>query len=147
MGYFVDAYSRVLDEKGRIILPAKVRENLSNTVFITYSPSDKCLHLYTETEWEAMADKLRALPTTTDKNAAAFVRMFFGRATACAIDKQGRISIAQRFIDYAGLNKEIMLVGVNTRLEIWDADTWNIYQNNISEDVMVEGILQYGLNI
>ncbi len=147
MSNFVDEYARQLDTKGRIILPAKLRDKLSACVYITRSPSDPCLHLYTESEWAIMAEKLRALPTTTDKNAAAFVRMFFGKATSCEIDKQGRINIAQRLIDYAKLEKDVMLVGANTKIEIWDSTTWNTYQEDISDDIVIDGILQYGLNI
>ncbi len=149
MACFVDEYPRQLDERGRMILPAKVREKISSTVYITRSPSakDPCLHLYTEDEWERMSEKIKMLPTTTDKNAAAFVRVFFGKATACEVDKQGRIPIAKRLMDFAGLEKDIMLVGANTRLEIWDSGTWNSYQDDLSDDIVIDGILQYGLNI
>lgn len=144
---FVDEYARQLDERGRIILPAKVREKIGSTVFVTRAPSDRCLHLYTEQEWENMSEKIRKLPTTTDKNAAAFARMFFGKATACEVDKQGRIALAKRLIEYAGLTKDIILVGANTRLEIWDNQAWEDYQSELSDDIVVEGILQYDLNI
>lgn len=144
---FVDEYERQLDERGRIILPSKIRGLAGNTVYITQAPSDKCLHLYTEEEWGLMAEKINKLPTATDKNAAAFVRLFFGKATAVPVDKQGRISIADRLLDYAGLTKDVVLVGANTRLEIWDGDEWKKYQSGLSDDIMMEGILKYGLNI
>lgn len=147
MNYFVDEYPRIIDEKGRIILPAKVREKLGETVFITRAPNDKCLHMYTEEEWGKLAEKLSKLPTATDRNASAFVRMFFGKASACVIDKQGRISIAQRLIDYAGFEKNVVLVGANNRLEIWNEDIWNSYQDDIAEDIVIEGIMKYELNI
>lgn len=147
MANFVDEYARQLDDRGRIILPAKVRETLGSTVFITRAPSDKCLHLYTEQEWEIMSDKIKKLPTATDKNAAAFVRLFFGKATACEVDKQGRIALAKRLIEYAGLQKDVMLVGANTRLEIWDSDTWDTYQEELTDDIVLEGIMKYDLNI
>lgn len=145
--FFVDEYQRQLDDRGRMILPAKVREKLSATVYITSSVSDKCLHLYTEEEWEKMGEKLSKLPTATDKNAAAFVRMFYGRATACEIDKQGRVPIAKRLMEYAGLTRDIVLVGVNTRLEIWDSCLWEEYQDGLSDDIMLDGIQKYDLNI
>lgn len=144
---FVDEYSRQLDERGRIIMPSKVREKLSETVYVTQAPSEKCLHLYSEEEWNRVAEKVNKLPTATDPNAAAFVRLFFGKATSVQIDKQGRIPIAKRLLDYANLTKEVVLVGANTRLEIWDAEAWNSYQDNLSDDIMIEGILKYDLGI
>ena len=144
---FVDEYERQLDERGRIILPSKLREDISGTVYITQSTSEKCLHLYTEEEWSKVAEKVNQLPTATDYNAAAFVRLFFGKATSVTVDKQGRIPIAKRLLDYAELNKEVVLVGANTRLEIWDAQRWNEYQSKLSENIMLEGILKYNLNI
>ena len=127
---FVDEYERQLDERGRIILPSKLREDICNTVYITQSTSEECLHLYTEEEWEKVAEKVNQLPTATDRNAAAFVRLFFGKATAVV----------------AGLTKDVVLVGANTRLEIWDAKKWNDYQDELSS-VMLDGILKYNLNI
>lgn len=143
---FVDEYERQLDERGRIILPSKLREDISGTVYITQSTSEKCLHLYTEAEWEKVAEKVNQLPTATDKNAAAFVRLFFGKATAVTVDKQGRIPISKRLLDFAELTKDVVLVGANTKLEIWSAAEWNNYQNEVS-DVMLDGILKYNLNI
>ena len=144
---FVDAYERQLDDRGRIILPSKLRDVVCGTVYITQSLSDKCLHLYTEEEWNKVAAKVNQLPTATDRNAAAFVRLFFGKATAVTVDKQGRIPIAKRLIDYAGLSKDAVLVGANTRLEIWDAREWDSYQSSVSDNVMTDGILKYNLNI
>ena len=116
-------------------------------MYITQSPSEKCLHLYTAEEWERLAEKVSQLPTATDRNAAAFVRHFFGKATAAAVDKQGRIPIAKRLIDFAGLKKDVMLIGANTRLEIWDAKTWDRYQEALGDSFMTDGILKYNLNI
>ena len=75
------------------------------------------------------------------------MRLFFGKATSAVIDKQGRIPIAKRLMEYAGLSKDIVLVGANTRLEIWDSAEWDSYQNGLSDDFMLEGIREYGLNI
>ena len=143
---FVDEYERQLDERGRIILPSKLRDDICDTVYITQSTSEQCLHLYTEEEWQKVAEKVNQLPTATDRNAAAFVRLFFGKATAVTVDKQGRVPISRRLIEFAGLSKDVVLVGANTRLEIWDLEKWNTYQNEVS-DVMLDGILKYNLNI
>lgn len=147
MASFVDEYERQLDDHNRIILPPKVRELVSETVYVTQAPFERCLHLYEETEWAKMSETINQLPTATDRNAAAFVRLFFGKATAVTVDKQGRIPIAKRLIDYAELGKNIVLVGANTRLEIWDSDKWDEYQQSLSDSVMSDGILKYGLNI
>ena len=144
---FVDEYERQIDDHGRVILPSKIRDVLSGTAYVTQAPAEKCLHLYTKEEWEKMSEKINALPTTTDRNAAAFVRMFFGKATAASVDKQGRMTIAKRLIEYAGLKKDIVLVGANKRLEIWDSEEWRKYQDSLSGDIMIDGILTYGLNI
>lgn len=144
---FVDEYPRQLDERGRIILPAKVREKMSETVYVTRSMSDKCLLLFTQEEWDKLAEKINQLPTATDKNAAAFARLFFGKATSASVDRQGRVPISKRLMEYAGLTKDIVLVGANSRLEIWDSVEWERYQNEVSDDVMIEGILKYDLNI
>lgn len=144
---FVDEYERQLDERGRIILPSKLRDDVKGTVYITQSASERCLHLYPEEEWSRLAAKVNQLPTATDRNAAAFVRLFFGKATAVTVDKQGRIPIAKRLIDYAGLSKETVLVGANTHLEIWDAAAWKEYQDNLSDSIMLQGVLEYNLNI
>ena len=144
---FVDEYERQIDGHGRIILPPKIREAVSDIVYVTQAPTEKCLHLYTKEEWDKMSEKINALPTTTDRNAAAFVRLFFGKATAASIDKQGRMPVAKRLIEYAGLKKDVVLVGANTRLEIWDSEEWKAYQDGLSDDIMIDGILKYGLNI
>lgn len=143
---FVDEYERQLDERGRIILPSKLRDDICDTVYITQSTSEECLHLYTEEEWTKVAEKVNQLPTATDRNAAAFVRLFFGKATAVSVDKQGRVPISKRLIEFAGLSKDVVLVGANTRLEIWDSQKWNEYQNEVSES-MLDGVLKYNLNI
>lgn len=147
MTAFVDEYERQLDERGRIILPSKLRECVQGTVYITQSIRERCLHLYTEDEWQRVADKVNQLPTATDYNAAAFVRLFFGKATAVTVDKQGRVPIAKRLIDFAGLGKDVVLVGANTRLEIWDLAYWHEYQDKLSDSLMLDGILKYNLNI
>lgn len=147
MTAFVDEYERQIDDRGRIILPSKLRDSVSGTVYITQSTSEKCLHLYTEEEWLKVADKVNQLPTATDYNAAAFVRLFFGKATAVTVDKQGRIPLAKRLTEFAGLVKDVVLVGANTRLEIWDAAHWQEYQSKLSDTIMLDGILKYNLNI
>lgn len=149
MANFVDEYPRQLDERGRIVLPSKVRDKMSDTVYVTRSVSDKCLHLYTQEEWDKISAKAEQLPITTDRRAAAFSRTFFGTATCAVIDKQGRVPIAKRLAEYAGLVKDVVLVGVNTRLEIWDSKEWEEYQSSLGlyDDIMLESVREYGFNI
>ena len=144
---FVGEYPRQLDDRGRFVLPAKIREKLSGTVIITRSPIDKCLNLYCEEEWETIAAKIRELPTVTDRNAAAFQRRLFGKAISCEVDKQGRIPLTAEFIEYAGMKKDIVLVGVNSKLEIWDSENWKAIDDAIDTDMIINGIAQYGINI
>ena len=145
--YFVDEYDRQLDERGRIILPAKVREKISQTVFITQSPTDKCLQIYTEEEWGTISDKLRDLPVTTDPNARAFVRLFFGTAASSEVDKQGRILLASNLKAYANLEKDVVIIGQSSYIEIWSAENWNEYNKaeEINLDELVTSLSEYGL--
>ena len=144
---FVGEYPRQLDDRGRCILPAKIREKLSGTVHITRSPIDRCLNLYTEEEWETIAAKVRSLPTVTDRNAAALQRKLFGKAISCELDKQGRIPLTNELIEYAGMTKDIVLVGVNAKLEIWDSEKWKEIDDAIDADTIIEGIAKYEINI
>ena len=147
MVYFVGEYPRQLDERGRFILPAKIRENLSGTVFITRSPIDDCLNLYTQEEWEIISAKVRSLPTVTDRNVAALQRKLFGKAISCEIDKQGRIPLSAELIEYAGMKKDIVLVGVNSKLEIWDSEKWKSVDDAIDTQTFIDGIAKYNINI
>ena len=105
------------------------------------------MYLYPKEEWERISEKINRLPTATDRNAAAFARLFFGKATCSDVDKQGRVPVSKRLIEYAGLKKDVVLVGANTRLELWDNEEWENYQRGVSDDIMIEGISEYGLNI
>jgi len=147
MVFFVGEYPRQLDERNRFILPAKIREKLSATVYVTRSPAEKCLNLYSEEEWNVIAEKVRALPTGTDRNAAMFQRRLFGKAMSCELDKQGRVPLTQDLIDFAGLKKDIIVVGSNTKLEIWDVDMWNQINEGVDEDFILSGIEKYEINI
>ena len=145
MVYFVGEYQRQLDERGRFVLPAKIREKLEGTIYITRAPAEKCLNLYTEEEWENIAEKMRGLPTSIDRNAAKFQRKLFGKASSSEVDKQGRISLTDELKEYAGLKKDVVLVGMNTKLEIWDKDLWEGMDDD--DDIILEGIMKYDINI
>lgn len=132
---FMGEYHHNVDAKGRIIVPAKFRENLGETFILTRG-LDRCLFGYPLTEWEIIEDKLKQLPLTK-KDARAFTRFFFSGATECEIDKQGRINIASPLFQYAQLEKECVILGVSNRIEIWDKQEWENYFSE-SEDSFAE---------
>lgn len=144
---FVGEYERQMDDRNRFILPAKIRDKLSGTIYITKAPVEKCLNLYTEEEWEIIAQKFSSLPTGTDTNVGNLQRKIFGNAIDCDLDKQGRVSLSKTLSDYAGISKDIVLVGANTKLEIWDAEAWARVNASIDDDIVIEGIKQYNINI
>lgn len=124
-------YKHNLDTKGRIIVPSKFRELLDEQFVITRG-LDRCLFAYTEDEWSRIEEKLKALPLTK-KDARKFTRLFFSGATNVEIDKQGRINIPQNLREYAGLSKECTVIGVSSRIEIWDSAAWEDFYTE-SED-------------
>jgi len=118
-----------IDEKGRLIIPAKFREELGNEFIITRGLED-CLFAYRLNEWDKMTKKLNTLPFTK-KNARSFKRFILSGATVAEFDKQGRINITSPLITHADLKKECVIVGVGDHLEIWSEDKWNdFYDSN-----------------
>ncbi|CAD2076821.1 Protein MraZ [Jeotgalicoccus aerolatus] len=124
-------YKHNLDTKGRIIVPSKFRELLDEQFVITRG-LDRCLFAYTEDEWSRIEEKLKTLPLTK-KDARKFTRLFFSGATNVEIDKQGRINIPQNLREYAGLSKDCTVIGVSSRIEIWDSSSWEDFYTE-SED-------------
>ncbi|CAM4279478.1 division/cell wall cluster transcriptional repressor MraZ [Jeotgalicoccus halotolerans] len=124
-------YKHNLDTKGRIIMPSKFRELLDGQFVITRG-LDRCLFAYTEEEWSRIEEKLKTLPLTK-KDARKFTRLFFSGAAAVEIDKQGRINIPQNLREYAGLTKDCTVIGVSSRIEIWDSAAWEDFYTE-SED-------------
>lgn len=126
-------YNHNIDEKGRVSVPAKFRDDLGNT-FIVTKGLDNCLFAYSKEEWTKFEEKLKTLPMT-NTNARNFVRFFFAGATECEIDKQGRINIPQNLREYANFSKELCIIGVSTRVEIWDREKWQNYTSPENMDV------------
>ena len=114
---FMGEYNHTIDTKGRLIVPAKFREELGESFVITKG-LDGCLCVYTNDEWTSFEGKLRALPFT-NQNARKMTRFFMAGATTCEIDKQGRILIPGVLREFAELEKDVVLVGVASRVEIW----------------------------
>ena len=119
----IGEYRHNIDEKGRLIIPSKFREEIGNT-FVVTKGLDGCLFVYPMSEWEKIVAKLKKLPFTK-KDARIFSRFFLSAATVCEFDKQGRINLVNSLIEYADLKKECLVIGVNDRLEIWALDKFN----------------------
>lgn len=119
----IGEYHHNLDEKGRLIIPSKFREEIGEQ-FITTRGLDGCLFIYSMNEWEKIVSKLKSLPFTK-KDARTFNRFFMSGATVCEFDKQGRINLPSSLISYAGIKKECTIIGVNDRLEVWATEKFD----------------------
>ncbi len=119
---FMGEYNHTVDAKGRFIVPSKFREQLGDE-FVVTKGLDGCLFVYENTEWKVLEEKLHTLPLT-NANARKFSRFFLAGATSCEVDKQGRILLPQILRDFAGIEKEAVLVGVGSRIEIWSRERW-----------------------
>ncbi len=126
-------------------MPSKFRDGLGEK-FIVTKGLDNCLFVYSLEEWSNLEAKLKSLPFT-DKDVRAFVRFFFAGATECETDKQGRILIPQNLREYAGLEKDVYIIGVSTRVEIWDKAKWENYSSdeNMSPDNIAEKMAMLGI--
>ncbi|MFZ5651472.1 MAG: division/cell wall cluster transcriptional repressor MraZ [Bacillota bacterium] len=144
---FIGEYQHTIDSKGRLFIPARFREGLGDK-FILTKGLDGCLFVYPPKEWTAIEQKMRSLPFTK-ADARAFVRFFFSGATDCEVDKQGRILIASSLREYAGLEKETMIIGISTRVEIWSKQRWEEYSNTAaaSAEQLAEKIVDFDLGI
>jgi len=126
-------------------MPAKLREDMGEKFIITKG-LDGCLFGFSQNEWENFETKLKTLPLT-NKNARDFVRFFLSGAMECEIDKQGRFLISSNLRNVATLEKEVVIIGVGTRIEIWNKDKWEEYNSdeNISADEIAENMTMLGI--
>ncbi|MDD6272058.1 MAG: division/cell wall cluster transcriptional repressor MraZ [Bacilli bacterium] len=133
-------YHHNIDEKSRLIIPSKFRSELGDKIIITKG-LDKCLFIYSLEEWNKIMQKVSKLQFTK-KNVRAFERAFIGGASTIEFDKQGRINITSPLVHYANITKECVIIGVNERLEIWDASEFEKYmkENEESLDLITEDI-------
>ena len=122
---FLGTHTPRLDDKGRLFLPAKYREELSAGLVLTKG-QERCLYVFPETEFARITEALRAAPVTA-KAVRDYSRVFFASASDEIPDKQGRITIPPGLRDYATLQRDCVVIGANTRLEIWDAEAWATY--------------------
>lgn len=144
---FLGEYLHTIDSKGRLIIPARLREGLGEK-FIVTKGLDGCLFAYPPQEWSALEQKMRSLPFTR-ADARAFVRFFFAGATECEIDRQGRVLIPANLREYAGLEKEVVVIGVSSRVEIWSQERWERYNAETASSVeeIAEKIVDFDLGI
>lgn len=126
-------------------MPAKIREDIGDKFIITKG-LDGCLFGFSKKEWDNFEEKLKTLPLT-NKNARDFVRFFLSGATECEVDKQGRFLIAGNLREYASLEKDAVITGVGTRIEIWNKDKWKVYnsEENLSADQIAENMASLGM--
>ena len=136
-------YSHSLDTKGRLIMPAKLRQDIGDK-FILTKGLDGCLFAFSQTEWNNFEEKLKCLPLS-DKNARNFVRFFLSGATECEIDKQARFLIPTNLRISANLEKDAIIIGVGTRIEIWNKETWEKCDEEISADEIAENMANLGI--
>lgn len=130
---YMGEYHHTIDDKGRIIIPAKFRQNLGSSFIVTRG-IENCLFAYSIGEWDKIVERLNKLPFTK-KDARNFSRFFLSGATVCEFDKQGRINISSPLIDYANISKDCVIVGVGDRLEIWSQENWDKFFNENQENM------------
>lgn len=130
---FMGEFHHNIDDKARIVLPSKFREELGENFVITRG-LDGCLFIYSKEEWNNLTSKLKTLPFTK-KDARAFTRFFLSGATECAFDKQGRITISTPLATYASIKKECIIIGAGDRIEVWSKDTFDNYFNENEENI------------
>lgn len=129
---FFGEFNHTVDEKGRITIPVRFRPHLAQGGYVTRG-LDRCLALYPNGEWEALAEKVNALPTT-DRRVRDFRRFIFGSASETAPDRQGRILIPAYLRQYADIDSEVTVVGNNTYVEIWNPETWETMRQGVEND-------------
>ena len=141
----IGEYEHSIDTKGRLIMPSKLKEDIGEKFEVTKG-LDGCLFVYSQTEWKTFEDKLRAFPLT-NKDARALVRFFLAGAMECEIDKQGRFLIPGNLREFAGLEKEVVVIGVLNKIEIWSKDKWLKYseEENSSVDEIAEKMSNLGI--
>lgn len=140
---FMGEFDHSIDTKGRIIVPSKFREGLGDEFVITLG-LDGCLFVYPQNEWQTFAAELGKLPGT--KEARQLQRYFLAKAAACEADKQGRILIPAVLRECAGLEKDIVFVGVLNKIEIWSKERWVNNNDYDNVDDIAEHMTQYGIS-
>ncbi|MBE5848105.1 MAG: division/cell wall cluster transcriptional repressor MraZ [Lachnospiraceae bacterium] len=142
---FMGEYNHTIDAKGRVIVPSKFREALGDA-FVVTKGLDGCLFAYDNEEWAAFEEKLKSLPIT-NKDARQFVRFFLAGATEAEVDKQGRILLPGSLREFAALLKDVVLIGVGSRIEIWSKERYEGTASYEDMDAIAEHMADLGLGI
>ncbi len=145
IGMFMGEYNHTIDTKGRLIVPSKFREALGDE-FVVTKGLDGCLFVYDNQEWSAFEEKLKALPLM-NKESRKFVRFFLAGAANVEVDKQGRILIPSVLREFAQLDKDVVLVGVGSRIEIWSKTKWEEVSEYDDMEEIAEHMSELGLMI
>ncbi|HBK52482.1 division/cell wall cluster transcriptional repressor MraZ [Syntrophomonas wolfei] len=142
---FLGEYQHSLDEKGRITIPAKFREEIGYK-FVATKGLDNCIFLYPQDEWQLIEKKLRSLPFTR-ADVRSFVRFFFSGAAELDLDRQGRSVLPLNLREYAGIDRDVIIIGVGTRVEIWSIEKWTDYNENAqsSYEEIAESLVDLGI--
>lgn len=141
---FTGEYNHTIDAKGRIIVPSKLREELGESFYITRG-LDGCLFVYPNSEFEIMTEKLNNIPGTRENR--KLERMITGCARQCEIDKQGRVLIPLEHRQFANLDKDVVFVGVNRKIEIWSKEKWDEFNDFSDIDDLAESLAELGLKL
>lgn len=150
MSTFSGKYYYTIDPKGRVMIPAPIREvisaNYSPKLYITNAPADKCLHVYPQEEWNVLLEKVRGLPKT-NKAVKRFMRDVIGSAVEVALDKQGRVLVPSSLREDSGIKGDIVIVGLLDKLEVWDRELWDqaMDRSSIDEAAYEEELSEFGI--
>lgn len=142
---FMSEYNHTIDAKGRLIIPSKFREVLGEE-FVVSKGMDGCLFVYANDDWNAFEQKLTSLPLI-NKEARQFARFFLAGAAPVELDKQGRILLPAKLREFAGLDKDVVLVGVGSRIEIWSKDKYETVGEDLDMDDITAAMEDLGLTI
>ncbi|MCI6157407.1 MAG: division/cell wall cluster transcriptional repressor MraZ [Peptoniphilaceae bacterium] len=144
---FIGEYNHSVDAKGRVSLPARFRDDLSETFYITRG-MENCLFIYDRSEWEKMDERIRSLRLTA-KAARGFSRLFYAGAMEVSCDRQGRFLIPPHLRTFAAIDKEVVIIGVSNRIEVWDKEKWNEYlaSDSMDYDDLTETLEEEGVEL
>ena len=142
---FMSQYNHTVDTKGRLIIPTKFREILGDE-FVVTKGMDGCLFAYANDDWKVFEEKLTSLPIT-NKDARKFARFFLAGAAQVEVDKQGRILLPSHLREFGELEKDVVLVGVGSRIEIWNRDKWEAENADDDMDSIGASMESLGLTI
>ena len=142
---FMGEYNHTVDAKGRLIIPAKFRDNLGEE-FVVSKGLDGCLFVHANNEWQKFVDKLLTMPSGK-KDARQFARYFLAGAESVTVDKQGRVLLSEVLRTSAQISKDVVVIGVGSRIEIWSRDRWEGITENIDAEEIAEQMAQLGMGI